>query len=177
MLLTQASTGSDALYPRLLQSLLSDISLTLAVIVNKFLNIGISLEERRNSMIVPTFKNSSSFDPLNYRPIHVSPIPVVCKSFERIIVSHLMDYFGSNTLLCSKQFGYENDYPTSYQLFTAYNDITTQVDDGKTVDLVFLDYSKALMHGILEIRQYMPHYEVCLRVRSRRSLCSLEADF
>ena len=136
-----SSMGSDAMHPRLLRSLASELSLPLAIIFNSSLNTGILPVEWRSSMVVPIFKKSSRYDPLNYRPISLTS--VVCKSLERIIVSHLMDYLDSNQLLSSEQFGFRKAYSTCDQLLATYNYITSQVDDGKIVDLIFFDYSKA----------------------------------
>ena len=63
-----------------------------------------------------------------------------------------MGYLESNNLLSSEQFGFRKAYSTSDQLLVTYNLITHSKDQGKVVDLVFFDYSKAfdvVCHDIL----------------------------
>ena len=92
-------------------------------------------------MVVLIFKKSSRQYPLNYRPMNLTS--VVCKSFERIIVSYLMSHLDSNLLLSSEQLGFRKAHSTCDQLLVTYNYIISQVDDCKIVDLIFFDYSKA----------------------------------
>ena len=80
-------------------------------------------------------KKSSRFDPPSHHPTSLTS--VVCKTLERIVVSHLLDYLDSNHLLSSEQIGFRKPYLTPDQLHATYNDLTSQVDEGKIVELVF----------------------------------------
>ena len=63
-----------------------------------------------------------------------------------------MDYLDSNQLLSSEQFGLKKAYSICDQLLATYNYITSQVNDGRTVDLFFFHCSKAfdvVCHNIL----------------------------
>ena len=42
-----------------------------------------------------------------------------------------------------QQYGFRAKYSTVDQLISTYNDVTTMIDQGKVVDLVYMDYSKA----------------------------------
>ena len=136
-----SSTGSDAVHPRLLRSLASELSLPLPIIIRNSLDTCILPVEWRGFMVVPIFEKSYRYDLLNYRPISLTS--VVCKSSERRIVSHLMYYKDSDQMLSSVEFGFRKAYSTCDQLLATYNYIISQVDDGKIVDLIFFDYSKA----------------------------------
>ena len=54
-----------------------------------------------------------------------------------------LKYLDDNNLLSSKQFEFRGDQSTVEQLLLTYNDITSVVNSGKTVDLMFFNYSKA----------------------------------
>ena len=136
-----STMGDDGLHPRLLKSLSSELSLPLSIIFNSSLHSGILPEEWLISLIVPIYKKSHRFDPLNYRPISLTSVP--CKVFERLIVKHITDYLESNSLISPHQFGFRSGHSTTDQLLLTYNDLTRAIDEGRTVDLVFFDYSKA----------------------------------
>ena len=52
-------------------------------------------------------------------------------------MTHLYAYLEDNTLISSKQFGFENRHSTVEQLLLSYDDMTKMVDSGNTVDLIF----------------------------------------
>ena len=87
------------------------------------------------------YKKSHRFDPLNYRPISLTSVP--CKVFERLIVKHITDYVESNSRISPHQFGFLSGHSTTDQILLNYDDFTKAIDEGRTVDLVFFDYSKA----------------------------------
>ena len=62
---------------------------------------------------------------------------------EKAIVSHLTEFISENSLLSEHQFGFRSGHSTVDQLLATYNDITGYIDQGKVVDLLFFDYSKA----------------------------------
>ena len=136
-----SSMGEDGIHPKLLKSLSSRLAIPLCIIFNNSLQTGRLPDSWLQSNIVPIFKKSSRYDPLNYRPISLSS--VVCKSMERIIVGHLMQYINDNHILSDEQYGFRPARSTCDQLLISYDDITKMVDDGKVVDLIFFDFSKA----------------------------------
>ena len=68
---------------------------------------------------------------------------MICKSLERIIVSQLNNFLSVHSIIVDEQFGFRAGHSTSDQLLLTYNDISLSLDNGKVVDLVFFDYSKA----------------------------------
>ena len=136
-----STMGDDGLHPRLLKSLSNELSLPLSMIFNSSLHTGILPIEWLISIIVPIYKKSRRFDPLNYRPISLTSVP--CKVFERMIVKHITNYLESNDLISPHQFGFRSGHSTTDQLLLTYNDLTKAIDEGRTVDLIFFDFSKA----------------------------------
>ena len=62
---------------------------------------------------------------------------------ERLLSNHIVHYLESNNILSSKQFGFRAGHSTEDQLLLTYADVVKYLDCGKSVDMVFLDYSKA----------------------------------
>ena len=56
---------------------------------------------------------------------------------------HLNSYLQANSLLIDEQFGFRTGRSTADQFILSYNDISLSLDQGKFVDLIILDYSKA----------------------------------
>ena len=136
-----SAMGDDGIHPRLLESLKHVLSIPLCLIFNSSLQFGILPVQWLNSTVVPIYKKSHRYNPLNYRPISLTS--VTCKLLEKIIVNHLTDYLQLNNILTPQQYGFRANFSTVDQLISTYNDITGMIDQGQVVDLVFMDYSKA----------------------------------
>jgi ribonucleases P/MRP protein subunit RPP40 len=76
-----------------------------------------------------------------YRPISLTS--VCCKIFEKIITQDIMQYLETNQILCSKQHGFRNQRSCETQLLGLIHELSEQLDSGKQVDLIFLDFAKA----------------------------------
>ena len=136
-----SSGGYDGVPPRFLRELAPQLSVPLTIIFNESLQNGALPDEWLRSVIVPIFKDGTRSDALNYRPVSITSL--ICKSLERIIVLHLNNYLTVNSLISNYQFGFRAGHSTLDQLLLTYNDISLSMDEGKAVDLVFFDYSKA----------------------------------
>ena len=133
--------GGDGLHPRLLINLSLELSVPLCMLFQTSFESGVLPDYWLSSTIVPIFKKGSRYNPLNYRPISITS--VLCKSLERIIVSHIMGYLNDNDILSENQYGFRPGYSTTDQLLQTYNYITSHLDNGRVVDLVFFDFEKA----------------------------------
>ena len=133
--------GGDGMHARFLKMLSSELSLPLTIIFNTSLTSAILPAQWLNSIVVPIYKKSFRYEPLNYRPISLTSVP--CKILERAIVKNITAYLEDNHILSPNQFGFRAGHSTVDQLLLTYNDITNMVDNGEVVDLLFFDYSKA----------------------------------
>ena len=148
-----SSMGEDGLHPRLLKRLASDLCIPLSILFRSSLSTGMLPEQWLSSIIVPIFKKNSRYDPLNYRPISLTS--ATCKVFERIITKHITEYLNINSIISDQQFGFRESHSTVDQLILTYNDITGMIDEGRIVDLIFFDFSKAfdlVDHSILFVK-------------------------
>ena len=89
----------------------------------------------------PVFKKGTKSDPANYRPISLTCI--LCKVMEHIIASKLTQHFNQNNILYDLQHGFRERRSCETQLIQLVEDLGRQLVDGKQVDLVLLDFSKA----------------------------------
>ena len=136
-----SSMGEDCIHPKLLKSLSHELSFPLCIIFKNSLETGFLPNEWLSSLVVPIYKKSQRYDPLNYRPISLTSVP--CKVLEKLIVSHITEFIETNSLISPHQFGFRSGHSTVDQLLLTYNDVSSMVDRGRTVDLVFFDFSKA----------------------------------
>ena len=135
-----SSMGPDGMHPMLLKSCPS-LAHPLCLIFQKSLRSGVLPDEWKRSIVAPIFKKGSRFEALNYRPVSLTS--VCCKTFERILVDGLYDYFVCNGLISDDQFGFRCGYTVDDQLLLTYNRVTAWLDAGSVVDVVLFDFAKA----------------------------------
>ena len=136
-----SSMGPDDIHPHLLQSCADQLAYPLYVIFKSSLTSGHLPDLWKVSNVVPIFKKGSRTIPLNYRPISLTSVCV--KTLERIVTHQLYQYLEDNGIISDSQFGFRPHHSTEDQLILAYHDITSWIDSGYTVDVVFFDFSKA----------------------------------
>ena len=78
---------------------------------------------------------------VNYRPISLTCS--VCKILEVILKKTILNFFLDNRLLNFSQHGFLPQRSSSTALLAYLEDVTLSVDEGKNVDAIYLDLSKA----------------------------------
>ena len=91
--------------------------------------------------VVPIFKKGSNDIPGNYRPISV--LPLISKILERIVNNRLVTYLNKYNLLYKHQYGFREKHSAKLSLINLLNNLTQQIDQGKTTIGIFLDFAKA----------------------------------
>jgi len=89
-------------------------------------------------------------DPGNYRPVSLTS--VLGKIMELFILSALTGHVKENQGIRPRQHGFMKVRSCLTNLISSYDQVTFLVDEGKAVDVVYLDFSKALNtipHSIL----------------------------
>ena len=71
---------------------------------------GIYPDKHKVAKIVPIFKKEDKLQLKNYRPISV--LPVISKIFENVMLTQLVEYFTTNNLLSSQQYGFRSNRST-----------------------------------------------------------------
>ena len=133
--------GPDAVYPFILKSFADKLSVPLAVIFNKTLEEGVVPVDWRRANVCPIFKKGKRSLPCNYRPVSLTS--VVCKVMESIVRDHMVKYFNENNLIRNSQHGFRKNRSCLTNLLEFMEDVTSAVDNGNSVDIIFLDFQKA----------------------------------
>ena len=74
----------------------------------------------------------------------ISILPVISKVYEKVFYSRLYDYFSTNNILSSSQFGFRSGASTEHALLKFTDDILKSFDDNKVGNATFIDLSKDL---------------------------------
>ncbi len=91
--------------------------------------------------VVALYKKGNSSDPGNYRPVSLTC--VACRIMELCIYDTLLLYLRQQNLLSRQQHGFLSKRSTCTQLIECFYDWTVAIDDKKSLDVVYIDFSKA----------------------------------
>ncbi|KAK4822666.1 hypothetical protein QYF61_019033 [Mycteria americana] len=99
---------------------------------------------------MPIYKKGWKEDPGNYRPVSLTLVPE--KIMEQFILSELSRHVQANQGIRPSQCGFMKGKSCLTNLISFYDQMTCLVDEGKAVDVIYLDFSKAfdtISHSIL----------------------------
>ena len=133
--------GPDSIHPRLLHELKDIVASPLANIFNVSLSSAAIPSQWRQANVSPTFKKGDKKLPENYRPGSLTSIP--CKLLERILKDKIMEHLQTNRLLSPHQHGFRPARSCASQLLEVLDFLTMALDEGKSVDIIYLDFKKA----------------------------------
>jgi hypothetical protein len=137
-----AAPGPDGISPGLLKLLEEEVLLPLEIIFNKSLAMGEVPREWKTAHVTPIFKKGTKGDPGNYRPVSLTSVP--CKMPESIVKDRLMNHLLENRLVIGdSQHGFMPGKSCTTNLVEFMDFVTEAVDKGKSVDIFYLDFSKA----------------------------------
>ena len=123
---------------------------------NLSLEEGIVPLEWKESNIIPLFKKGSRNKSENYRPVSLTS--VICKLLERLIKDHLVDFLVKNKLINPSQYGFLKARSCLTNMLCFLEDVTTWVDEGSPVDIIYLDFKKAF--------DKVPHQRLLLKLKA-----------
>ncbi|XP_065654666.1 uncharacterized protein LOC136081289 [Hydra vulgaris] len=132
--------GVDKVHPRVLKECSKSLSHPLSLIFKMSFYSGVIPNEWLTANITPLFKKGDKLDPSNYRPISITSI--VCKVMEKIIHKVMMNHLALNKLIANEQHGFVNGKNCCSNLLEI-DFITSKIETGNNIDIVFLDFAKA----------------------------------
>ena len=97
--------------------------------------------EWKTAYVTLIFKKDERSDPSNYLPVSLTSI--LCKTFEHILVSQIMNHLETHQILCPNQFGFRAEHSCESQLLVTINDFAYALNNKLQVDIGILDFSKA----------------------------------
>jgi len=135
------SVGPDEIHGKLLYELRYEIVKALTLLFNLSMRQGIIPQDWRDASVVPLFKKGSRSQAQNYRPVSLTSI--VGKILESIIKDHVVAHLDRHKLLRDSQHGFLSGRSCLTNLLEFMEAATSAVDEGKNVDMIYLDFSKA----------------------------------
>ena len=150
MLTGPKSMGPDGLHPRVLRGLADVVAKPLSIIFQQSWVTGDVPADWRLANVMSIFKKGQKDDLGSYRPISLTS--VLGKAMEWIMSGAIMDQLKVNQGIRPSQHGLVNGRSCLTKLISFYDKVTHLVDEGKAVDVVYLDFNKAFdtaPHNIL----------------------------
>jgi len=98
-------------------------------------------DDWRITSVTPIYKKGQKEDPGNYRPGSLTS--VLYKIMELFILSVLNEHVKDNQGIRPSQHGFMKGRSCLTNLISFYNQVTHLVDEGKAVDIIYLQFSKA----------------------------------
>ena len=87
------------------------------------------------------FKKGRRADPSNYRPISLTSM--ACKLLEHVLSTHLRRHIDANNILGEANHGFRSRHSAETQLLVTTHDTLKHLDEGKQLDALSFDFSKA----------------------------------
>ena len=134
-----AAAGPDGIPAILLKKCAQ--ALALMHLWKKCFRYGITPSACKSALIVPIHKGKSKAVPKNYRPVALTS--QICKVFEKVVRKHLVRFFDVHQLFNPSQHGFRANRSCLSQLLSHFDTITSYLNDGHGVDVVYLDFAKA----------------------------------
>jgi len=92
--------------------------------------------------VIPIYKKGQKEDPGNYRPVSLTSVPG--RVMEQIIWSAITWHTQDNRVIRPSQHAFMKGRSCLTNLISFYDKVTHVVEEGKAVDIVYLDFSKAI---------------------------------
>ena len=135
------SVGPDEIHGKLLYELRYELVKPLTELFNKSLELGQIPQDWRDGNVVPLFKKGKRDQPQNYRPVSLTS--VVGKILESIVKDNIVLHLEKYKLLADSQHGFLSGKSCLTNLLDFLETVTSEVDEGNSADVVYLDFSKA----------------------------------
>ena len=135
-----AATGPDGIGNRTIKELKAQMVKPLTMIFRKSLDDGEVPDDWKVSNIAPIFKKGSRTEPKNYRPVNLTSN--VCKIMEKLVKVDLEAHL-EKSVLKNSQHGFRRGRSPTTNMVEFLEVTTKWLDDGKSFDVVFFDFSKA----------------------------------
>ena len=145
--------GPNGMHPHVLRELAEVIAKPLSIIFDRSWRTGEVPEDWRIAIVTQVFKKSKKENLGNYRPVSLTSVPG--KVMEQLVLDAISKQLEEKKVIRSSQHGFTKGKSCLTNLVAFYDVITGWVDEGRAVDVVYLDFSKAfdtVSHNILVMK-------------------------
>jgi len=138
---TYKSMEPNGIHPIVLRELEAELAKPLSIIYQQSWLTGEVPDDWRIASVTPIYKKGWKEDPGNYRPVSLTS--VLGKIMEQFILSALTGHVKDNQEIRPSQHGFMKGRSCLTNLISFYDRMTCPLDEGKAVDVIYLDLSKA----------------------------------
>ncbi|TRZ07292.1 hypothetical protein HGM15179_019816, partial [Zosterops borbonicus] len=135
------SMGPDEIHPKMLKELADVIVRPLSMISQWSWESGEVPVDWTLGNIIPIFKKHKRDGPGKYRPVSLTSVPG--KIMERTILGVIEKHLKDNAVTDHSQHGFMRGKSSLTNFISFYDKVAHLVDQGKPVDVIFWDFSKA----------------------------------
>ena len=136
-----SAAGPDGMPAILLKNCKKELSLPLAILWRKSLEDGTVPALCKTANIVPIHKGKSRAVPANYRPVALTS--QLIKIFEKVVRRKIVAHLEKLDLFNPSQHGFRSGRSCLSQLLIHFDRVTSLLEQGKSVDVIYLDFAKA----------------------------------
>ena len=133
--------GPDGMSSTVLRACAEQLAGPLATLFKKTMKKGQLPQDWKRATIVPIFKKGNRSAPSNYRPVSLTS--QVCKVMEQLVKTQIVEHLEDNNLLSQHQHGFRRMRSCQSNLLDSLEEWTQILDEGKELDIIYLDYQKA----------------------------------
>ena len=105
------------------------------------MEFGVVPADWKDAGVTPLFKKGKKSEPKNYRPISLTSL--VCKILESLIKDSIVCHLSKFSLIKDSQHGFTKNRSCLTNLLEFLEEVTSTLDTGKPVDIIYLDFAKA----------------------------------
>ena len=146
----KASAGPDDIPAVLLKNCMTSVKAPLCIFWNKSFQEGSIPDILKTGIITPIYKGKDRTKTANYRPVSLTSN--VMKIFEKLVRKKITEHMEANELFNPNQHGFRSGRSCISQLLNHHTKILEELELGKRIDVIYLDFAKAfdkVHHGIL----------------------------
>jgi hypothetical protein len=139
---TKSTCGYNGISTKLLKVSREYITSTLTFFCNKVILTGIFSDRLKFSILKPVFKKGDKMYLKHYGPLSI--LTYFSKFFHKALYRRLTDYFDTNKLLVTNQYGFQKGQRTDDAIFKLINEIVESLNNKIKTGSIFLRFKERI---------------------------------